>query len=116
MLNDQGYVAECTGDNIFIIHKGELITPSASSGALKGITRDTALEIAEELGIPWREANMTRYDVWVADELFLTGTAAEIVPIVEVDARKIGDGKPGKITAKFLEAFRRRACLEGTNI
>ena len=116
MLNDQGYIAECTGDNVFIIHKGELITPSASAGALKGITRDTALEIADEIGIPWREANMTRYDVWVADELFLTGTAAEIVPIVEVDARKIGDGKPGEITSKFLEAFRRRVSLEGTKI
>jgi branched-chain amino acid aminotransferase len=116
MLNDQGYVAECTGDNVFVIHKGELITPSASAGALKGITRDTALEIADELGIPWREANMTRYDVWVADELFLTGTAAEIVPIVEVDARRIGDGKPGTITAKFLEAFRRRVCVDGTKL
>ena len=114
MLNDQGYVAECTGDNVFIIHKGELITPSASAGALKGITRDTALEIADELGIPWREANMTRYDVWVADELFLTGTAAEIIPIVEVDARQIGNGKPGAITAKFLESFRRRVVTEGT--
>lgn len=114
MLNDQGYVAECTGDNVFIIHKGELITPSASAGALKGITRDAALSIAEELGIPWREANMTRYDVWVADELFLTGTAAEIVPIVEVDARPIGTGKPGSITAKFLESFRRRVVSEGT--
>ncbi|MGC6423361.1 MAG: branched-chain-amino-acid transaminase [Lentimonas sp.] len=114
MLNDQGYVAECTGDNVFIIHKGELITPSASAGALKGITRDTALAIAEELGIPWREANMTRYDVWVAEELFLTGTAAEIVPIVEVDARPIGNGKPGPITAKFLESFRRRVVSEGT--
>ena len=114
MLNDQGYVAECTGDNVFIIHKGELITPSANAGALKGITRDTALEIADELGIPWREANMTRYDVWVADELFLTGTAAEIIPIVEVDARQIGNGKPGAITAKFLESFRRRVVTEGT--
>jgi branched-chain amino acid aminotransferase len=114
MLNDQGYVAECTGDNVFVIHKGELITPSASAGALKGITRDTALEIADELGIPWREANMTRYDVWVADELFLTGTAAEIVPIVEVDARPIGDGKPGEITGRFLESFRRRVSFDGT--
>lgn len=114
MLNDQGYVAECTGDNVFIIHKGQLITPAASAGALKGITRDTALEIADELGIPWREANMTRYDVWVADELFLTGTAAEIVPIVEVDARSIGNGKPGAITARFLESFRRRVSVEGT--
>ncbi|MEN8724931.1 MAG: branched-chain-amino-acid transaminase [Lentimonas sp.] len=114
MLNDQGYVAECTGDNVFIIHKGVLITPSASAGALKGITRDTALEIADELGIPWHEANMTRYDVWVADELFLTGTAAEIIPIVEVDARPIGNGKPGPITARFLESFRRRVVSEGT--
>lgn len=114
MLNDQGYVAECTGDNVFVIHKGELITPSASAGALKGITRGSALEIAEELGVPWREANMTRYDVWVADELFLTGTAAEIVPIVEVDARPIGNGKPGAITGKFLESFRRRVSVEGT--
>ncbi|MEM1222932.1 MAG: branched-chain-amino-acid transaminase [Verrucomicrobiota bacterium] len=113
MLNDQGYVAECTGDNIFIILKGELITPSASAGALKGITRDVVIEIAEELGISWREANLTRYDVWVADELFLTGTAAEIVPIVKVDARPIGDGKPGPKTALFLESFRRRVSSEG---
>ncbi|MFP4069265.1 MAG: branched-chain-amino-acid transaminase [Opitutales bacterium] len=116
MLNDQGYVAECTGDNVFIIHKGELLTPAASAGALKGITRDTALVIAEELGIPWREANLTRYDVWVADELFLTGTAAEIVPIVEVDARPIGDGKPGPVTARFLESFRQRVRTEGTRL
>ena len=114
MLNDQGYIAECTGDNVFIVHKGELITPAASSGALKGITRDTALAIAEELGIPWREANMTRYDVWVAEEVFLTVTAAEIVPIVEIDARVIGDGKPGPITAQFLESFHRRVSVEGT--
>jgi|TARA_B110000977_G_scaffold156996_1_gene199845 branched-chain amino acid aminotransferase len=114
MLNDQGYIAECTGDNIFIVHKGELITPAASSGALKGITRDTALAIADELGIPWREANMTRYDVWVAEEVFLTGTAAEIVPIVEIDARVIGNGKPGPVTAKFLESFKRRVTVEGT--
>ena len=114
MLNDQGYIAECTGDNIFIVHKGELITPAASSGALKGITRDTALAIADELGIPWREANMTRYDAWVAEEVFLTGTAAEIVPIVEIDARVIGNGKPGPVTAKFLESFKRRVTVEGT--
>ena len=72
MLNDQGHVAECTGDNIFVIHKDVLHTPSASSGALKGITRDTVLEISDELGIPWRETNLTRYDVWVAEEVFLT--------------------------------------------
>ncbi|MFU8847622.1 MAG: branched-chain-amino-acid transaminase [Opitutales bacterium] len=114
MLNEQGYVAECTGDNVFVVHKGELITPSASAGALKGITRDTALDIAEELGVPWREANLTRYDLWVADELFLTGTAAEIVPIVKVDARPIGNGEPGAMTGKFLDSFRRRVSREGT--
>jgi len=114
MLNDQGHVAECTGDNVFVIHKGELITPAASAGALKGITRNTALNISDELGIPWREANLTRYDIWVADELFLTGTAAEIIPIVKVDARPIGDGKPGPLTARFLERFRQLVSKEGT--
>jgi branched-chain amino acid aminotransferase len=114
MLNDQGYIAECTGDNVFIIHKGELITPSASAGALKGITRDTVLGIADELGIPWREANITRYDIWVADEVFLTGTAAEIIPIIEIDARVIGNGKPGSITEKFLGQFHRQVSVEGT--
>ena len=114
MLNDQGYVAECTGDNIFVIHKGELITPASSAGALKGITRSTALSIADDLGIIWREATLTRYDIWVADELFLTGTAAEIIPIVEVDARPIGCGKPGPITAKFLERFRKLVRKDGT--
>ena len=114
MLNDQGYVAECTGDNVFVIQKGELITPAASAGALKGITRQTAIEIAEDLGITWREANLTRYDIWISDELFLTGTAAEIVPIVEVDARVIGSGKPGPITGQFLEKFRSRVCKDGT--
>jgi len=114
MLNDQGFVAECTGDNIFVVHKGELITPSASAGVLKGITRDTVLEIAQALGIPCREANLTRYDIWVADELFLTGTAAEIIPIVKVDARPIGNGQPGPVTGSFLEQFRQRVCRQGT--
>ena len=114
MLNDQGYIAECTGDNVFVIHKGELITPSASAGALKGITRDTVLKIADEIGISWRETNITRYDVWVADEVFLTGTAAEIIPIIEVDARTIGSGQPGVITGKFLNKFHQRVSVEGT--
>lgn len=116
MLNDQGYVAECTGDNVFMIHKGKLTTPAASAGALKGITRDTALELAEKLGIEWQEANLTRYDIWVADELFLTGTAAEIIPIVEVDARPIGDGKPGPITGQFLDAFHQVVTKDGTQL
>ncbi|HEY9156215.1 MAG TPA: branched-chain-amino-acid transaminase [Opitutaceae bacterium] len=116
MLNDQGYVAECTGDNIFIIHKGEIITPAASQGALKGITRDTILDIAKELNVPLREANLTRYDVWNAEECFLTGTAAEVIPVVKLDGREIGTGKPGVITQKVLASFRRRVTTEGTRV
>jgi len=116
MLNDQGYVAECTGDNIFIIHKGEIITPAASQGALKGITRDTILDIAREINVPLREADLTRYDVWNADECFLTGTAAEVIPVVKLDGREIGTGKPGAITQKVLASFRRRVLVEGTKI
>jgi branched-chain amino acid aminotransferase len=116
MLNDQGYVAECTGDNLFIIRKGEILTPSASQGALKGITRDAIFDIAAEIGVPMREANLTRYDVWCADECFLTGTAAEVIPVVKLDGRVIGSGKPGGITARVLEAFRRRVLVEGTRI
>lgn len=116
MLNNEGYVAECTGDNIFLIHKGVLITPPVVSGSLTGITRMATLEIAEELGVKVREVNVSRYDVWVADEVFLTGTAAEVVPVVEVDARTIGDGTPGPLTQKFLEVFRRKVRCEGTMI
>jgi branched-chain amino acid aminotransferase len=116
MLNDQGYVAECTGDNIFIVHKGEIITPAASQGALKGITRGAILDIATELNIPLREADLTRYDVWNADECFLTGTAAEVIPVVKLDGREIGNAKPGAITQKVLASFRRRVLSEGTKI
>ncbi len=116
MLNDQGYVAECTGDNLFIVHKGAILTPAASQGALKGITRDAIFDIAAEIGVPMREANLTRYDVWCADECFLTGTAAEVIPVVKLDGRIIGDGKPGSVTARVLEAFRRRVLVEGTRL
>ncbi|TAG27925.1 MAG: branched-chain-amino-acid transaminase [Verrucomicrobia bacterium] len=116
MLNDQGYVAECTGDNLFIVHKGTIITPAASQGALKGITRDTIFDIASELGLPMREGNLTRYDVWCADECFLTGTAAEVIPVVKLDGRVIGTGKPGALTSQVLAAFRRRVLTEGTRI
>ncbi len=116
MLNEQGYVAECTGDNLFIIHKGEIITPAASQGALKGITRDAIFDIAREIGVPMREANITRYDVWNADECFLTGTAAEVIPVIKLDGRQIGTGGPGTITKRVLEAFRRRVLVEGTRI
>ena len=116
MLNDQGYVAECTGDNIFIVHKGEILTPAASQGALKGITRDTIFDIAKEIGVPIREADLTRYDVWCSDECFLTGTGAEVIPVVKLDGREIGAARPGAITQKVLTAFRRRVLTEGTRI
>jgi branched-chain amino acid aminotransferase len=116
MLNDQGYVAECTADNVFIVHKGEIITPAASQGALKGVTRSTILDIAKDLGIPIREADMTRYDIWVADECFLTGSGAEVIPAVKLDGREIGSGRPGPITQRVLAAFRKRVLVEGTRI
>jgi branched-chain amino acid aminotransferase len=116
MLNDQGYVAECTGDNIFIVHKGEILTPAASQGALKGITRDTIFDVAKEIGVPIREADLTRYDVWCADECFLTGTGAEVIPVVKLDGREIGTAKPGAVTQKVLAAFRRCVLTEGTRI
>lgn len=116
MLNDQGYIAECTADNIFTIHKGTLYTPAASQGALKGVTRGTIFDIAQELNVPIREMDMTRYDVWVADECFLTGTGAEVIPATKLDGREIGTGKPGPITQQILAAFRRRVRVEGTRI
>jgi branched-chain amino acid aminotransferase len=116
MLNEQGYVAECTGDNIFILRDGVLYTPQVSDGALDGITRDVILEIAAELGIKAVERPMTRYDIYVADECFLTGTAAEVIPVVSLDRRTIGDGKPGPITRRFLEAFHRIATSTGTPV
>jgi branched-chain amino acid aminotransferase len=116
MLNDQGYVAECTADNIFIVQKGEILTPAASQGALKGVTRSTIFDIAAELKLPIREINLTRYDIWVADECFLTGSGAEVIPTVKLDGRTIGDGRPGPVTRRVLEAFRRRVLVEGTRI
>lgn len=116
MLNAQGYIAECTADNIFVVHKGEIITPAASAGALKGITRATIFDIAADLRIPIREADLTRYDVWCADECFLTGTGAEVIPVVKLDGRVIGHGKPGAVTARVLTRFRQRVLIEGTRI
>jgi branched-chain amino acid aminotransferase len=116
MLNEQGFVAECTGDNIFLVHKGRLLTPASHAGALIGITRQVSMEIARELGLEVVETNLTRYDVWNAQECFLTGTAAEVIPVIEVDARVIGTGKPGPVTGRILEAFRRKAASEGTRI
>jgi branched-chain amino acid aminotransferase len=116
MLNEQGYIAEATADNVFVVHKGEILTPSASAGALKGITRASIIEIARDLGIPEREANLTRYDVWCADECFLTGSGAEVIPVVKLDGRVIGAGTPGPITQRVLAEFRRRVLVQGTRI
>jgi branched-chain amino acid aminotransferase len=113
LLNTDGFVAECTGDNVFIVHKGRLLTPPLSAGALYGITRGTVLDSARELGIPWGEPNLTRYDVYIADEMFLTGTAAEMVPVVKVDGRVIGDGKPGPVTERLMNAFREKTRVDG---
>jgi branched-chain amino acid aminotransferase len=114
MLNEQGYVAECTGDNLFIIKNGELITPLISDGALDGITRAVILEIAHKIGVKVVERSMTRYDIFISDECFLTGTAAEVIPVVSLDRRIIGDGKPGPLTKKFLAEFHELANNTGT--
>ncbi len=114
MLNDQGYVAECTGDNIYIVRGGGIFTPPTSSGALKGITRDVTFAIAQEKGLALTEIEMTRYDLWIADECFLTGTAAEIIPVTEIDGRKIGSGRPGTLTQQLMSAFQEKLSLEGT--
>jgi branched-chain amino acid aminotransferase len=116
MLNDQGYVAEATADNVFIVHKGELLTPSSSQGALRGVTRSAIMDIARELGVPEREANLTRYDLWCADECFLTGSGAEVIPVVKLDGRTIGTGKPGPVTQRFIAEFRKRVLTDGTKI
>lgn len=114
MLNHQGYVAECTGDNVFMIKKiGKgntlkdhvLLTPPTYLGALKGITRQAILEIAEKIKLPFEERVITRHDLFNADEVFLTGTAAEVIPVVKIDGRMIGSGKPGKITNLLLKDF-----------
>ena len=104
MLDHQGFVAECTGDNIFIVKNSVLSTPS--QGRLKGITRDTVLELANKNKIETKECFMTRHEVYTSDECFLTGTAAEIIPVVKVDGRTIGDGKPGPVTVKMMKWFR----------
>lgn len=114
MMNDQGYVAEGSSDNIFIVKNGEVITPPGYIGALVGITRNAIIEVARKLGYSLREDVFTRHDVYVADEVFLTGTAAEVIAAVKVDGRVIGDGKPGPITNDILKAFREIVETDGT--
>jgi branched-chain amino acid aminotransferase len=107
MLNTDGFVAECTGDNIFIVKKDELYTPATYHGALDGITRQTVIELAESLGIKTHETSLTRYDLYNADECFMTGTGAEIIPVIKTDGRKISDGMPGTVTKKLINRFRK---------
>lgn len=105
MLNAEGYVAECTGDNLFLVKNRQLYTPPLSAGALYGITRATVIDLATAAGLAVSEPNLSRYDVFNADECFLTGTGAELVPVVKVDGRVIGDGKPGPVTAELVRAY-----------
>jgi branched-chain amino acid aminotransferase len=105
MYNHEGYVAEATGDNIFIIRDGVIYTPPVQAGALEGITRDLVIKLAKEEGLEVVEKNLTRFDLFVCDEFFLTGTAAEVIGIVEIDGRVIGDGKPGAVTKLMRNKF-----------
>ena len=107
MLNHKGEVAECTGDNVFLARNGTLLTPPNDAGILEGITREAVIGLAREAGIEVREVSLTKHDVYIADECFLTGTAAEVVPVVKVDDRAIGDGKPGPITRDLAQRFRK---------
>jgi len=116
MLNEQGYVAECTGDNVFIVQHGKVFTPPVNAGSLTGITRGAVMDIVKELGLELVETDLTRYDLWVARECFLTGTAAEVVPVVEIDGRRVGDGLPGQITKRVLDKFQQHVAVDGTKI
>jgi branched-chain amino acid aminotransferase len=106
LLSPQGYVSECTGENIFVIHDDRLLTPPSSAGALEGITQDSVLTIAKDLGIEVAHTNILRSDLYTADEAFMSGTAAEVVPIVSVDDRRVGDGTPGEMTRKIQEVYK----------
>ncbi len=116
MLNAEGFVAECTGDNLFIVKNGALLTPPLSAGALYGITRRTVMELAEESGLKVSEPNLTRYDLFSADECFLTGTGAEIVPVVKIDGRVIGTGKPGRVTRRLEDEYHALTKVSGEPI
>jgi branched-chain amino acid aminotransferase len=105
MLNHKGEVAECTGDNVFVVRSGKLLTPPPDAGILEGITRNAVMELAHAAGIDCHEATLTRHDIYTADECFLTGTAAEVIPVVDLDGRTIGTGTPGPVTARLTADF-----------
>lgn len=105
MLNHEGKVAECTGDNVFVVRRGELHTPSIDSGLLEGITRQAVIDLARSIGLVVHERAMERHDIYTADECFLTGTAAEVIPVIELDARPIGTGQPGPVTKDLHRRF-----------
>ena len=106
MLNHKGEVAECTGDNIFIVRNGVLMTPPIDAGILEGITRNAVLDLAAAESIPAVQCTMLRHDIIIADECFLTGSAAEVIPVTKLDGRVIGNGKPGPITLRLSSAFK----------
>ena len=106
MLNSKGEVAECTGDNIFLVRRKELLTPPIDAGILEGVTREAVIEAARKAGMTVREIALTRHDVYVADEVFLTGTAAEVIPVVNIDNRQIGNGEPGPVTRDLMQRFK----------
>ena len=113
MLNDKGEIAECTGDNVFILSKGIVYTPPLDAGSLRGITRAAVMDLAQELGFQVKEQALTRYDLWTAEECFLTGTAAEVIPCVEVDHRSVGNGVPGSVSKSLIEKFREKVKVDG---
>lgn len=116
MLNSYGFVAECTGDNIFIVRNGILLTPSLYMGVLEGVTRNTVMDLARKHSIEVKQIVMSRHDVFNADECFLTGTAAEIIPVIECDKRIIGDGKPGSVTKKLMNLYGKLTNTSGEEI
>jgi len=116
MLNAEGFVSECTGDNIFIVKAGRVFTPPLSAGALHGITRGVVMDLAREEGVSVAEPNLTRYDLFNADECFLTGTGAELIPIVKIDGRVIGTGRPGPLTGKLVNKYRALTKISGEPI
>ena len=113
MLDHLGYIAECTGDNIFLVKDNELFTPPQCMGTLRGITRDVVLDMSKKFKIPTHEHVLTRHELYISEECFLTGTAAEIVPVVNVDGRQIGDGKPGKATKRIMKEFEKLTRKDG---